>query len=244
MTDADQLDLFASPVAEVAAGEAAPALEQPEPDDWRPIEDIERARRLAEWEPQLGPKWLAHQAERRRMPDHAEMLAHALRLALPTPYRLAYPDLTAAIIDQNNTAGGTGPGCTQYEADRRGVTFTYYAVELADPDALGAVDPTPEQVAALDAWRASHTVAARFTWSDLADRLAPTPAQVEAARTLAGARRQMIEEAFSDPAGARRGEWAAMHEADYHRLDHGPARWLAAAVIEAADTRETPGGLF
>lgn len=91
-----------------------------------------------------------------------------------------------------------------------------------------------------------------MTDADQLDLFASPVAEVaagEAAPALeqpepAGARRQMIEEAFSDPAGARRGEWAAMHEADYHRLDYGPARWLAAAVIEAADTRETPGGLF
>lgn len=35
-----------------------------------------------------------------------------------------------------------------------------------------------------------------------------------------------------------------MHQDDYHRLDYGPARWLAEAVIEAADTAETIGGML
>lgn len=72
---ADQLDIFAA-----LDPQPAPTDDEHQDDEQPEHLDPEEAARRAAWA-----------AERRRMPDHAEMLAFALHRALPIAYRLAYP---------------------------------------------------------------------------------------------------------------------------------------------------------
>lgn len=185
----------------------------------------------------------AWEAERRRMPTRAEMLADALRHALPWPSPILADDLAAALADANATKGATGPGCTSMEADRRGIFYTTHTAPYPrDLDHVAGA--TDEQAAQLAAWHESLIEVARFSWQELADRLAPSPEHVEAARLLAEARRQMLDLEFSQPSHKPTTELQRIAAADRNRLDYVASRRLAAAIVAAADHAETPGGML
>lgn len=190
-------------------------------------------------------------AERRRTPTHAEMLARALRVALPYSSHLAHDDgrpLAQIMRDNHQTQGGTGPGRTMYDTTRRGVRFTYHAEEL--PESCrewkrAGTEDAATQAAAIDRWHESQVVLAEFSWEELAERIAPRAAVVEAARTLADARRSALVEnvPYWQTATDAEREWSKMHEADRWHIDTR-CRMLAELAISEADTAETLGGML
>lgn len=148
-------------------------------------------------------------------PSTPALFERARRLALADPYLLLADDLPAALAARLTSSGGGAPGWPLHEFDRGGCTFYRH--------------PTaPETVA-------------RFTYAELAASIRPTAAHVEEARTYAEARRSMIEDEHSDPAGARPSEWARLWPVAVWRLEGLPG--IGAHLARLAELRGEPAPL-
>lgn len=127
------------------------------------------------------------------------------------------------------------------------MSYTTHTAEFpSDLDRM-IQDHDPAHAAALAAWHDSKVTVGRFTWRELADRLAPRPEVIAAAVELADARHAALMEQtpyWQMPVGdSIEKEWTRMHEADASHIENR-CRMLCNQAVREADTRETPGGLF